>query len=215
MTEKLTKKQEEVLTFIKKFVVSHGYPPSVREICKGMDLSSPATVHTHLKQLEMKGIIRKENSKFRTLELLVDNEYMEKDEELVKVPLLGKISCGNPIEAIEQPNEFFTIPATLIPAKESVFTLKCSGDSMINVGIYDGDYVIVQKQKVARNGDIVVALTEENEVTLKTFYKEKDYIRLQPENDTLSPIIVNNCTILGKAIGLYRKFLKNNLFHTK
>lgn len=206
MTEKLTKKQEEVLAFIKKFVVTHGYPPSVREICKGMNLSSPATVHTHLKQLEMKGIIRKENSKFRTLELLVDNEYEEKNEELVKVPLLGKISCGNPIEAIEQPNEFFTIPATLIPAKESVFTLKCSGDSMINVGIYDGDYIIVQKQKVARNGDIVVALTEDNEVTLKTFYKEKNYIRLQPENDTLSPIIVNNCTILGKAIGLYRKF---------
>ena len=206
MTEKLTKKQEEVLVFIKKFVVEHGYPPSVREICKGMNLSSPATVHTHLKQLEMKGIIRKENSKFRTLELLVDNEYDEKDEELVKVPLLGKVACGNPIEAIEQPNEFFTIPATLIPAKESVFTLKCSGDSMINVGIYDGDYVIVQKQKVARNGDIVVALTEENEVTLKTFYKEKDHIRLQPENDSLSPIIVQNCTILGKAIGLYRKF---------
>ena len=206
MNEKLTKKQEEVLTFIKKFVVSHGYPPSVREICKGMDLSSPATVHTHLKQLELKGIIRKENSKFRTLELLVENEYVEKDEELVKVPLLGKISCGNPIEAIEQPNDFFTIPAALIPAKESIFTLKCSGDSMINVGIYDGDYVIVQKQKIARNGDIVVALTEENEVTLKTFYKEKNHIRLQPENDTLDPIILDNCTILGKAIGLYRKF---------
>lgn len=206
MNKKLTKKQEEVLTFIKKFVVSHGYPPSVREICKGMDLSSPATVHTHLKQLELKGIIRKENSKFRTLELLVENEYVEKDEELVKVPLLGKISCGNPIEAIEQPNDFFTIPAALIPAKESIFTLKCSGDSMINVGIYDGDYVIVQKQKIARNGDIVVALTEENEVTLKTFYKEKNHIRLQPENDTLDPIILDNCTILGKAIGLYRKF---------
>lgn len=206
MNEKLTKKQEEVLNFIKKFVVSHGYPPSVREICKGMDLSSPATVHTHLKQLELKGIIRKENSKFRTLELLVENEYEEKNEELIKVPLLGKISCGNPIEAIEQPNEFFTLPASLIPAKESIFTLKCSGESMINVGIYDGDYVIVQKQKVARNGDIVVALTEDNEVTLKTFYKEKDYIRLQPENDTMSPIILNNCTILGKAIGLYRKF---------
>jgi len=206
MNEKLTKKQEEVLTFIKKFVVSHGYPPSVREICKGMDLSSPATVHTHLKQLETKGIIRKENSKFRTLELLVENEYEEKDEELVKVPLLGKISCGSPIEAIEQPNEFFTLPASLIPAKESIFTLKCQGDSMINVGIYDGDYVIVQKQRVARNGDIVVALTDDNEVTLKTFYKEKNHIRLQPENDSLSPIILDNCTILGKAIGLYRKF---------
>ena len=206
MNDTLTKKQEETLMFIKKYMVAHGYPPSVREICAGMNLSSPATVHTHLKQLELKGIIRKENSKFRTLELLVENEYVEKDEELVKVPLLGKISCGNPIEAIEQPNDFFTIPAALIPAKESIFTLKCSGDSMINVGIYDGDYVIVQKQKIARNGDIVVALTEENEVTLKTFYKEKNHIRLQPENDTLDPIILDNCTILGKAIGLYRKF---------
>ena len=171
-----------------------------------MNLSSPATVHAHLTQLEKKGIIRKESNKFRTIELLVENEFEEKNEEIVKVPLLGKISCGSPIEAIEQPNEFFDLPASLIPPKETIFTLKCSGDSMINVGIFDGDYVIVQRQKVARNGDIVVALTEENEVTLKTFYKEKNHIRLQPENDTMAPIILNNCSILGKAIGLYRKF---------
>lgn len=203
----LTKKQEETLTFIKKFMVEHGYPPSVREICKGMDLSSPATVHTHLKELEKKGVIRKESSKFRTIELLVDNEFDFKDdkEDVVSVPLLGKISCGNPIEAIENPDEFFTLPASLIPAKESIFTLKASGESMINVGIYDGDIVIIQKQNVARNGEIVVAMTEDNEVTLKTFYKEEDHIRLQPENDTMSPIILNNCKILGKAIGLYRK----------
>lgn len=204
--EKITVKQAETLTFIKKYIVNHGFPPSVREICSGMNLSSPATVHAHLAQLEKKGIIRKESNKFRTIELLVENEFEEKNEEIVKVPLLGKISCGSPIEAIEQPNEFFDLPASLIPPKETIFTLKCSGDSMINVGIYDGDYVIVQRQKVARNGDIVVALTEENEVTLKTFYKEKNYIRLQPENDTMAPIILNNCSILGKAIGLYRKF---------
>lgn len=204
--EKITAKQAETLTYIKKYIVSHGFPPSVREICAGMNLSSPATVHAHLAQLEKKGIIRKESNKFRTIELLVDNEFAEKNEEIVKVPLLGKISCGNPIEAIEQPNEFFDIPSSLIPPKETIFTLKCSGESMIKIGIYDGDYVIIQKQKVARNGDIVVALTEDNEVTLKTFYKEKDHIRLQPENDTMSPIILNNCTILGKAIGLYRKF---------
>jgi len=204
--EKVTTKQAETLTFIKKFMVQHGFPPSVREICKGMNLNSPATVHAHLKQLEKKGIIRKEASKFRTIELLVENEFEDKKEDLIKVPLLGKISCGSPIEAIEQPNEFFDLPASLIPAKETIFTLKCSGDSMINVGIYDGDFVIVQKQKVAKNGDIVVALTEDNEVTLKTFYKEKDHIRLQPENDELEPIILSNCTILGKAIGLYRKF---------
>ena len=204
--EKITAKQAETLTFVKKYIASHGFPPSVREICAGMNLSSPATVHAHLAQLEKKGIIRKESNKFRTIELLVENEFEEKNEEIVKVPLLGKVACGNPIEAIEQPNEFFDLPSSLIPRKETIFTLKCSGESMINVGIYDGDYVIVQKQKVARNGDIVVALTEDNEVTLKTFYKEKDHIRLQPENDTMSPIILNNCTILGKAIGLYRKF---------
>ena len=204
--EKITNKQAETLTFIKKYMVDHGFPPSVREICKGMNLSSPATVHAHLKELEKKGIIRKESNKFRTIELLVENEFQEKNEEIVKVPLLGKVACGNPIEAIEKPDEFFDLPAALIPPKETIFTLECSGESMINIGIYDGDYVIVQKQRVARNGDIVVALTEDNEVTLKTFYKENNHIRLQPENDTMAPIIVDNCIILGKAIGLYRKF---------
>ena len=207
MNKDLTKKQEETLTFIKKYMVSHGFPPSVREICAGMGLSSPATAHTHLKELETKGFIRKQNSKFRTIELLVDNEFEEKKEkeDVVSVPLLGKISCGNPIEAIENPDEFFILLSSLIPARESIFTLKCSGDSMINVGIYDNDIVIIQKQSTAKNGDIVAAMTEENEVTLKTFYKEKDHIRLQPENDALSPIILNNCIILGKAIGIYRK----------
>ena len=204
--EKITKKQAETLTFIKKYMVEHGFPPSVREICKGMNLNSPATAHAHLKELEKKGIIRKESNKFRTIELLVENEFEEKNEDVIKVPLLGKVACGNPIEAIEQPDEFFDLPANLVPAKETIFTLKCSGESMINVGIYDGDYVIVQKQKVARNGDIVVALTDDNEVTLKTFYKENDHIRLQPENDSMDPIILPNCIILGKAIGLYRKF---------
>ena len=204
----LTRKQAETLEYIKKFMVSHGYPPSVREICSGMNLSSPATAHTHLSQLEEKGYIRKQNSKFRTIELLVDNEFEvkeETEENTVSVPLLGKVSWCNPIEAIENPDEFFSIPTSLIPAHESVFTLQCQGDSMINVGIYDKDIVIVQKQSVAKNGEIVVAMTEDNEVTLKTFYKEIDHIRLQPENDSLSPIILPNCTILGKAIGLYRK----------
>lgn len=207
MIKDLTRKQEETLTFIKKYMVAHGYPPSVREICSGMNLSSPATAHSHLKELEAKGYIRKENAKFRTIELLVDNEFdvHEEKEDVVSVPLLGRVSCGNPIEAIENPNDFFTLPASLIPAKESIFTLKCSGDSMINVGIYSGDIVIIQKQSVARNGDIVVAMTEDNEVTLKTFYKETNHIRLQPENDEMAPIILRNCTILGKAIGLYRK----------
>ncbi len=168
MKNDLTKKQEETLVFIKKYMVSHGYPPSVREICAGMGLSSPATAHTHLKELENKGFIRKQNSKFRTIELLVDNEFdlKEEKEDVVSVPLLGKVACGNPIEAIENPNEFFSLPASLVPAKESIFTLLCSGDSMINAGIFDKDIVIVQKQSVARNGQIVVAMTDEGEKIL-------------------------------------------------
>lgn len=202
--EKITKRQSDVLNYIKKYVVQHGFPPSTREIGAALGLSSPATVHTHLKKLADAGCIRKTDSKFRTIEIVGENEFAKSTEEIVKVPLLGKITCGSPIEAIETPNEWFTLPASLIPNKEVVFTLKASGESMINVGIYDGDIVIVQKQNVAKNGDIVVAMTDENEVTLKTFYKEKDHIRLQPENDTMSPIILNNCQILGKAIGLYR-----------
>lgn len=206
MKPKLTKKQEEVLIFIKKYIVKKGYPPSVREICAGLGLSSPATVHTHLTQLELKGFINKTANKFRTIEVVGENEFIPKDEELVKVPLLGKITAGDPIEAIENPDELFSLPATLIPKRESIFTLKVSGDSMINAGIYDGDVVIVQRQQVARNGEIVVAMNFDNEVTLKTYYKEKDHIRLQPENDHLEPILLDNVTILGKAIGLYRKF---------
>lgn len=200
----LTKKQKEVLDFIKKYIATHGYPPAIREIGAGLGLSSPATVHTHVKKLESAGCLKSTNSKFRTIEVVGDNEYIEQNEDVVKVPLLGKITAGNPIEAIEQPNEFFDLPASLIPATATVFTLKVSGESMINVGIYDGDVVIVQKQSVARNGDIVVAMTPENEVTLKTFYKEIDHIRLQPENDQMEPFIFDTVTILGKAIGLYR-----------
>lgn len=204
MKNKITKRQEDVLNYVKKYTVEHGYPPATREIGAALGLSSPATVHTHLKKLEEAGCIRKTNSKFRTIEILVDNEYAQKEEDVVKVPLLGKITCGNPIEAIEMPDEWFSLPATLIPKKETVFTLKASGDSMINKGIFDGDIIIVKKQKVARNGEIVVAMTPDNEVTLKTFYKEKDCIRLQPENDNMEPYIFSNVVILGVAIGLYR-----------
>ncbi len=206
MKNEITDKQKNVLDFIKKFIATNGYPPSIREIGKGLGLSSPATVHTHVKKLCKAGYLKVNTNKFRAMEILVDNEYLDKNEELVKVPLLGKITAGSPIEAIERPNEFFSLPANLIPAKETIFTLNVSGESMINAGIYDGDIVIVQKQNTARNGDIIVAMTDENEVTLKTYYKEKNHIRLQPENDTMAPIILNNVTILGKAIGLYRKF---------
>lgn len=203
--EKLTKRQTDVLNFIKKYTAAHGYPPTIREICEGVRLSSPATVFVHIKNLEKAGYVRSSNNKFRTLELLVENEYEDKNEDVVKVPLLGKVTAGSPITAIETPDEFFDLPASLIPAAAEVFTLRVSGESMINAGIHDKDYIIVKRQNNAKNGQIVVAMTEENEVTLKTFYKEKDHIRLQPENDTMDPIILPNCTILGIAIGLYRK----------
>ena len=204
--KEITEKQNNVLDFIKKFAAEHGYPPSIREIGQALGLSSPATVHTHVRKLCNAGYLRVNPNKFRAMEILVENEYEEKKEELVKVPLLGKVTAGSPIEAIERPNEFFSLPASLIPAKETIFTLNVSGESMINAGIYDGDVVIIQKQSTARNGEIVVAMTEENEVTLKTYYKEKGHIRLQPENDSMEPFIFDNVIILGKAIGLYRKF---------
>lgn len=204
--EDLTKRQDEILKFIKEFIVSNGYPPTVREIGSALGLSSPATIHAHLENLEAKGFIKKENTKNRAIELLVKNEYIKStNDEVVAVPLLGKVTAGSPIEAIENPNEFFSLPAFLIPKAKEVFTLYVKGESMINAGIYNADIVIVEKTSTARNGDIVVAMTDENEVTLKTFYKEKNYFRLQPENDTMEPIILDNVTILGKAIGLYRK----------
>lgn len=203
--EKLTKRQDEILNFMKEYIVSHGFPPTVREIGKALGVSSPATIHAHLTNLEKKGIIKKDGSKNRAIELLVENEYAIKNEEVTKVPLLGEITAGNPIEAIEKPDEFFSLPSYLIPKQKEVFTLHVSGTSMINAGILNDDIVIVEKRNTARNGQIVVAMTEENEVTLKTFYKEKDHIRLQPENDTMDPIILPNVTILGIAIGLYRK----------
>lgn len=204
MKKEISKRQEEILSYVKKYIVKHGYPPSTREIGAAVGLSSPATVHVHLKKLVDSGYIKKTNSKFRTIEIVGENEYQKTDDDVVKVPLLGKVTAGSPIEAIEQPNEFFKLPAALVPKNETIFTLKVSGESMINVGIYDGDILVVQKQSVARNGEIVVAMNDNNEVTVKTFYKEKDHIRLQPENDTMAPIILDDCLILGKAIGLYR-----------
>lgn len=203
--EKLTKRQSEILDYIKEYMVSHGYPPTIREIGTALNLSSPATIHAHLANLEQKGFIKRQDAKNRAIELLVENEFAKNNELTVEVPLLGKITAGSPIEAIEHPDEYFALPSYLIPKNKEVFTLNVSGCSMINAGILDGDIVIIEKRNTARNGEIVVAMTDENEVTLKTFYKEDGYFRLQPENDTMDPIILDNVTILGKAIGLYRK----------
>ena len=204
--EKLTIKQERVLTALKKYMASHGYPPAIRDLCKITGLNSSATVHVHLDHLEEKGYIKRVREKNRSLELLVPNEYDQKNDSIVSLPLLGKVTAGNPIEAIERPDEYFDVPAFMINPRKETFSLNVSGDSMINIGIHDNDIVLVERTKTAHNGDVVVAMNEDNEVTVKTFYKESDHVRLQPENDALEPIILNNVTILGKVVGLYRKF---------
>ena len=203
--EKLTIKQEKVLKELKKYLAKKGYPPTVRELCNLTNLNSTATIHVHLDHLQQKGYIKKDKDKNRTIELLVPNEYEIKEESVVSLPLLGKVTAGNPIEAISRPDEYFDVPAYMINPKKETFSLNVSGDSMINVGIHDNDIVLVERQNTANNGEIVVAMNDNNEVTVKTFYKEKDHIRLQPENDALEPIILNNATILGKVVGLYRK----------
>ena len=204
--EKLTGKQNYILQILKKLIAKNGYPPTVREIGEEANLSSPATIHFHLSKLEEKGYIKKNDNKNRTIEILVPNEYIQKDEGIVDVPLLGKVTAGTPIEAIETPDEYFSLPTNLFNTKNDIFTLKVSGESMINVGIYDGDILVVERTNTAKNGDTVVAMNSDNEVTVKTFYKENGYFRLQPENDYIEPIILKEVTIIGKAIGLYRKF---------
>ncbi|MBQ4262685.1 MAG: transcriptional repressor LexA [Bacilli bacterium] len=203
--EKLTKKQDKILEIIKKFVAKNGYSPTIRELCDICELRSPATMFVHVKKLEEKGYLKQTKKKFRTIELSVPNEYEDKKNETVSVPLLGKVAAGNPIEAIERPDDFFSLPKYLIPRNKEIFTLEVSGDSMIEAGIFNNDIVIVERKETANNGEIVVALDDNNSVTLKRFYKEKGYFRLQPENSTMEPIILSNVSILGKAIGLYRK----------
>lgn len=208
----LSKREKAILRFIEKQVKENSYPPSVREIGKAVGLSSTATVHGYLAKLEQKGYIKKENQKGRTLRLIknADNEPIEKEDknfysgkEMVEVPVIGKITAGEPILAVENVTDTFPIPIDFVGNSES-FMLTVRGESMIEAGILDGDYILVKKQNVANNGEIVVALIGE-EATVKTFYKEKDHIRLQPENSTMDPIIVPNCEILGKVAGVFRK----------
>ena len=202
--EELSTKQMEVLRFIKGELNKKGYPPSVREICGAVSLKSTSTVHGHLERLEKKGYIRRDPSKPRAIEVLDGDNFMPSRKEMVNVPIIGKVAAGVPILAHENIEDYFPIPVDFLGNQES-FMLIVKGDSMINAGILDGDYIIVQKQNTAKNGDFVVALIND-EATVKTYYKEKDYFRLQPENPYLLPIIVKEVNILGKVIGVFRSF---------
>lgn len=199
----LSTKQKQILEYMKSEVKEKGYPPSVREICEAVDLKSTSTVHGHLARLEKKGLIRRDPTKPRAIEIL-DAQYEAPKREMVHVPIIGNITAGTPILAVENIEDTFPIPVDYIH-NDTVFMLKVKGESMIEAGIFDKDLILVRQQNTATNGDIVVALIEDY-ATVKTFYKEKDFIRLQPENTSMAPIIVRDVTILGKVIGLFRKF---------
>ena len=195
-------KQTEIYDFLKIYTENRGFPPSVREICEAVGLKSTSTVHGHLKRLEKKGLIKRDPTKPRALEII---ELNKPKKEMINIPIVGKVTAGIPILATENIEDSFPVPLDYIKHNRELFMLKVSGESMINVGINNGDLAIIEKQENAENGDIVVALID-NEATIKRFFKEKDHIRLQPENDTMKPIIVPDCSIIGKLVGLFRQY---------
>ncbi|MXP80254.1 transcriptional repressor LexA [Bacillus sp. AN2] len=201
---KLSKRQLDILKFIKEEVKSKGYPPSVREIGEAVGLASSSTVHGHLARLETKGLIRRDPTKPRAIEVLDEEEMNIPKSAVMNVPVIGKVTAGFPITAVENVEEYFPLPETFAAPDEQVFMLEIMGESMIDAGILDKDYVIVRQQSTANNGDIVVAMTEEDEATVKRFYKEDTHFRLQPENPSMEPIILQNVSILGKVIGVFR-----------
>ena len=198
---KISSKQREILEYIKQEILNKGYPPAVREICEAVHLKSTSSVHSHLETLEKNGYIRRDPTKPRAIEIIDDNFNLTR-REVVNVPIIGQVAAGQPLLAVENIENYFPIPTEFMPNAET-FMLKVKGDSMINAGIFNGDKILVQKQSDAQNGDIVVALVDDS-ATVKTFYKEDGHFRLQPENDTMDPIIVNECSILGKVFGIMR-----------
>lgn len=198
---KITAKQQQILDYIKEEILKRGYPPTVREICETVNLKSTSSVHSHLETLEKNGYLRRDPTKPRAIEIC-DDSFQAVRTETVSIPIVGQVAAGVPILAEQNIEEYFPVPADMVPKGES-FILKVKGDSMINVGIFNGDRIFVQSCNSASNGDLVVALVDDS-ATVKTFYKEKGYIRLQPENDTMDPIIVEDCQILGKVFGVYR-----------
>ncbi len=203
MAGPITKKQEEILTYIKNEILERGFPPSVREICQAVGLKSTSSVHSHLESLEKNGYIRRDPTKPRTIEILDDSFQMLR-REMVNVPIVGTVAAGQPILAEQNIESYFPIPAEYIPNEET-FILRVKGESMINAGIMDGDCVVVRQQTTAQNGEMVVALLDDS-ATVKTFYKENGHYRLQPENDTMEPIIADEVQILGKVFGVFRFF---------
>lgn len=200
---KISSKQREILEYIKQEILNKGYPPAVREICEAVDLKSTSSVHSHLETLEKNGYIRRDPTKPRAIEIIDDNFNLTR-REVVNVPMVGYVAAGQPILAVENIEGYFPIPAEFMPNQNS-FMLKVKGESMINAGILNGDSVLVKQQSDAKNGDMVVAMVEDS-ATVKTFYRENGHIRLQPENDTMGPIIVDDCTIIGKVFGVFRFF---------
>lgn len=199
---KITKKQMEILEYIKSEILNRGFPPAVREICEAVNLKSTSSVHSHLETLEKNGYIRRDPTKPRAIEIIDDNFNLVR-REVVNVPILGRVAAGQPILAVENIENYFPIPAEFMPNAQT-FMLTVQGESMINAGILDGDQILVQQQSTARNGDMIVALVDDS-ATVKTFYKEDGYYRLQPENDTMEPILVyGELKILGKVIGIFR-----------
>ncbi len=198
---KITSKQSEILEFMKEEILNKGYPPSVREICEAVKLKSTSSVHSHLETLEKNGYIRRDPTKPRAIEI-IDDSFNLVRREVSNIPIVGNVAAGAPLLAVENITNYFPIPTEFLPNTEC-FMLNVKGDSMINIGIFSGDQVLVQRQNDAKNGDIVVALVEDS-ATVKTFYKEDGHIRLQPENDDMDPIIVPDCSIIGKVIGVFR-----------
>lgn len=198
---KISPKQLEILNYIKSQILERGFPPAVRDICEAVHLKSTSSVHSHLETLEKNGYIRKDPTKPRAIEIL-DDSFNLMRREVVNVPIVGHVAAGEPLLAEQSIENYFPIPMEFMPNKQT-FMLRVKGESMINVGILDGDYVLVEERKTAGNGEIIVALVEDS-ATVKTFYKEEGIIRLQPENDTMEPIIVEDCMILGKVIGVFR-----------
>ncbi|TDR53997.1 SOS-response transcriptional repressor LexA [Listeria rocourtiae] len=200
---KLSKRQQDIYDFIKSEVKDKGYPPSVREIGEAVGLASSSTVHGHLARLEGKGLIRRDPTKPRAIEILSLEDEMVAPN-VINIPIIGKVTAGVPITAVENIDEYFPLPEYMANGETEIFMLEIDGESMINAGILNGDKVIVRQQNSANNGDIVVAMTDDNEATCKRFFREASHFRLQPENDALEPIRLRNVSILGKVIGLYR-----------